>query len=75
MSAVTLNAAQLREVERHAMALPPHERDSYRHAVACRLRGRPSDLAVTAACNSVMSARPAFMLATDSTETKGAVEP
>jgi hypothetical protein len=60
---VRLTAAQYRLIERHAAALSPRERDSYKHAVVSRLCGEPSDHAVLAACNVVMDARPAFMCA------------
>ena len=58
---VRLTAAQYQLIERHAAALSPHERDTYRHAVVSRLCGEPTDYAVSTACNVIMDARPAFM--------------
>jgi hypothetical protein len=63
---VRLSAAQYKLIEQHAAALPPDERDVYKHSVVSRLCGVPSDHAVSLTCNRVMDARPIFMRAKES---------
>jgi hypothetical protein len=72
---VILSAMMYRLIERYAHTLPPAERPMFRHAVLDRLRGQPSVPAVEAAISATLGARPLFMLAADSTATKGAIEP